>query len=250
MKFVRMISFGLLAMALSACNVISSNFKPEVNKVINGSGNVISETRKVSGFNSVSLSGIGELTIKVGDEESLLIEAEDNLGPLLTSEVSQGKLDLGTKPGVSLNPTKPIRYTLVVKDLNAIEISGLGSVRSVALKADRIHIGVSGSGNLSIAGIEADQLIVDISGLGSVTVAAGKVNSQKISLSGSGSYKANDLESSTADVEISGLGNATLWAKDQLKADISGSGNVDYYGSPAVTADRSGLGRVNSLGEH
>ena len=250
MKFVRMISFGLLAMALSACNVISSNFKPEVNKVINGSGNVISETRKVSGFNSVSLSGIGELTIKVGDEESLLIEAEDNLVPLLTSEVSQGKLDLGTKPGVSLNPTKPIRYTLVVKDLNAIEISGLGSVRSVALKADRINIAVSGSGNLSIAGIEADQLIVDISGLGSVTVAAGKVNSQKISLSGSGSYKANDLESSSADVEISGLGNATLWAKDQLKANISGSGNVDYYGSPAVTADRSGLGRVNGLGEH
>src|SRR5690349_18517826 len=46
-----------------------------------GSGHVVSETREVSGFDSVSLAYPAQVLIKQGNAESLKIEAEDNLLP-------------------------------------------------------------------------------------------------------------------------------------------------------------------------
>ncbi|HZD61139.1 MAG TPA: hypothetical protein VE439_11905, partial [Anaerolineae bacterium] len=43
---------------------------------VTGSGNVTTESREVSGFNEISLSGRGNLIIEQGNEESLRIEAE------------------------------------------------------------------------------------------------------------------------------------------------------------------------------
>ena len=51
-----------------------------------GSGNVVKETREARDFDSVSLTGIGALIIQQTGEESLTIEADDNILPLLTSE--------------------------------------------------------------------------------------------------------------------------------------------------------------------
>jgi len=48
---------------------------------ITPSGVVISETRDVSGFDSVDVSTLGELTLIQGATESLVIEADDNLMP-------------------------------------------------------------------------------------------------------------------------------------------------------------------------
>jgi hypothetical protein len=54
--------------------------------VVNGSGQTKSETRTVSGFTGIELSGTGEVTIEQGDAESLTVEADDNVLPALTSE--------------------------------------------------------------------------------------------------------------------------------------------------------------------
>ena len=80
--------FGLLTIGLlfiTACGL----------GTIQGSGDVITESRDVSGFDSVSLSGIGRVIITQGDDESLTIETDDNLMKYITSEVRDGTLELG-----------------------------------------------------------------------------------------------------------------------------------------------------------
>ena len=57
------------ALLLSACGF----------SIIQGSGNIQSETREVSDFTAVDFSGFGELTIVQGDTEGLTIETDDNL---------------------------------------------------------------------------------------------------------------------------------------------------------------------------
>ena len=52
-----------------------------------GSGNVISEVRSVSKFDSISLIGIGTLIVEQGNRESLEIIAEDNIIEYLQSKV-------------------------------------------------------------------------------------------------------------------------------------------------------------------
>ena len=65
--------------------------------VTTGSGNVVSESRNVSGFTKIDLSGAGEVTIDQNGTEALTIEAEDNLMSKVTSEVGDGTLRLGEK---------------------------------------------------------------------------------------------------------------------------------------------------------
>src|SRR5918993_4416238 len=85
--------------------------------VVNGSGQTKSETRPVSGFTGIELSGSGEVTIEQGEAESLTIEADDNVLPVLTSEVEDSVLRLGTKPRTRVQTDNPIRYRVTVDDL-------------------------------------------------------------------------------------------------------------------------------------
>ncbi|HZQ10446.1 MAG TPA: head GIN domain-containing protein [Anaerolineae bacterium] len=218
--------------------------------VTSGSGNVTTQTREVSGFSAVSLTWLGEMTITQGDSEGLTIEAEDNILPLITTRVENGKLIIGlveNLPGSSVVPTKPVKYNLQVKALNSIEISGAGNVSAIALKGDSLRIQTSGAGNVNIGQLDTNQVNTNTSGAGNVTL-AGRADTQQINLSGFGNYSAGDLKSNTATVSVSGAGNATLWVAQSLNVQISGAGNVNYYGSPQVTQNISGIGNIKSLG--
>src|SRR4051812_12392540 len=84
---------------------------------VQGSGNVMSDTRTVSGFDSVSLQTVGTLTVQMTGVESLSVEAEDNIIGHLKTTVQGTRLVIETEPGFSFNNTKPINYRLTVKTL-------------------------------------------------------------------------------------------------------------------------------------
>ncbi len=232
------------ALTLSACGI---NIHVGGNKVVSGSGNVVTQNIDVSGFDSIRLSGLGDLTITQGDKESLTIEAEDNILAELESRVSGSWLELGTHEGVNITPTKRIRYTLVVKNLNGLDLAGLGNATVDGLKTERLNLKISGSGDLELADVSAQDVRITISGLGSVQI-AGEATSLNVNLAGSGDCNAGDLAVKTADVNISGLGGTTVWASDTVDINISGAGNLNYYGSPNISQNISGLGHVKGLG--
>jgi hypothetical protein len=209
---------------------------------IEGSGNVIAEARDVSGFDRVSVMGSGELTLAQGDEEGLTIEADDNLLPVIVSEVRGGHLIIGPE-NVSVRPSTPIRYQLKFRDLTELHLSGSVRAEADAIKTDRLALHISGSGRVQVPKLEASMLSTHISGSGSAT-AAGQVARQEIRISGSGNHHAPELRSDRADVHISGSGNASLWVDEILAAHISGSGRVEYRGAPQVESHLSGSGRV------
>jgi hypothetical protein len=192
--------------------------------VTRGSGQLASESRPVTGFTKVELSGTGELTIEKTGTESLAISAEDNLLPLLTSEVSGDTLALGTKRNTEIVTTKPINYTLTVKDLTGLTVSGSGNIRVSKLSTTRLTTKISGSGTIT---------------------ASGTADDQDLDLSGSGKYQADQLASKTVNASISGSGTASVLVSDALSARISGSGTLTYAGDPTrVTQDVSGSGKL------
>jgi predicted small secreted protein len=241
-RFFLVIILSVVLVLLSACNFTLAN----------GSGKVISQTRQVSGFSKVSMSGIGQLIISQGSTESLTIDAEDNILPLITTTVVGDTLNIDLKNDNfqdNVIPTKPIVYHLAVKTLDGIQISGAGSVDAANLTSDNLAISSSGAGSMRLRTITAQSITSEISGVGGVDL-SGKVTSQSINISGSGSYNAPDLESQTANVVISGAGGATVWAKTSLDVTISGAGSVNYYDNPTITKTISGVGSVTSRGNH
>lgn len=213
-----------------------------------GSGNMVTETRRISDFNSIQLNGIGTLYIEQGNKESLEITAEENIIEYLESSVIGNNLRLEVRDFVNLDPTKEIIYRLYVKDLEKIEVGGLGELHIGPLNTTRLNFKISGSGNADFENLRADSLMIEISGLGNVKV-AGMVETQRVELSGAGYYDAEKLSSSEAKIKISGTGKAVVWVKDELDVELSGMGNFQYYGSPILSTDISGIGSVESLGE-
>jgi hypothetical protein len=201
-----------VALLLAACSVTR------------GSGQLASESRPVTGFTKVELSGTGELTIEKTGTESLAISAEDNLLPLLTSEVSGDTLVLGTKRNTEIVTTKPINYALTVKDLTGLTLSGSGNIRLSNLSTTRLTTKISGSGTIT---------------------ASGTADDQDLDISGSGRYQADQLASKTVSAGISGSGTASVLVSDALDVRISGSGTLTYTGDPTrVTQDVSGSGKL------
>ncbi|MBN1667349.1 MAG: DUF2807 domain-containing protein [Anaerolineales bacterium] len=237
-RLMTMLALCLGALLISTACLISS---------MRGSGEVITVTRPVSNFDHVSLSGVGTLIIQQGEQESLEIEAEDNLLEHIRTEVHGQTLEIGIDNAgwrQSIQPTKPIRYYLTVIDLSGISISGAGNVETGEIDTDVLLVAASGAGNIEIDGLRANRFGLELSGAGNCTIRAGQVGVQTVDISGAGNYESGNLESQQATIRISGLGNATLWANESLDIEISGAGNVDYFGSPQVTQQISGLGKV------
>jgi hypothetical protein len=236
----------ILASALCAMLAGCMNFNWSSTPGVKGSGHIISEERNVSQFDRVAVAGSGHLTIVQGDQESLTIEADDNLLPLIKSEVSGGLLKIGPE-NVNLDPSKTIQYRLELKSLRELHLSGALEAEAQSLKTDRLLLAISGSGNIQIPSLEANSLEVHVSGSGDLQL-AGKVDRQTIDISGSGNYRAGDCQTQDTTVNVSGSGNATVWAQRALDAHVSGSGDIKYHGSPQVNTHVSGSGSVHSLG--
>lgn len=233
-----------LSLATLACGVTVA--LPDVEK---GNGEVTEDLREVGDFSQIAFSGIGELTVSLGDEPALTIEAEENLLPYIETYNRGDTLVIEIEENINIQPTEPVRFIITAVSLDAVEVSGVGDISLPELETNRFSVSISGIGDVEIAGLTAERLTAEMSGLGDLTVNAGEVERQEINISGGGKYEAPKLDCAEAEIEVSGVGSATLRASESLDVTISGSGNVNYYGSPNVFSDISGIGDLDRLGD-
>ena len=215
-----------------------------------GSGNVVTETRAVSNFRAIEIDYPSEVLVKQGSQESLKIEAEDNLLPNLKTQVRDGTLEIFYRPenGKHVNPTKTVKITIVVKDLADVAFTSAGELTIDQLKTDTLDISLSGAGNLELDNVQLKELEVSLSGAGSMN-ASGATDDLDLTISGFGDFNGADLHGKVARVNISGAGSATVWVDEDLTAGISGAGSITYYGSADVTKQISGVGAVSHAGD-
>lgn len=240
---ILMVAFliSIFALSIVSCKLIRAFADKEV---LQGSGNIISEDRDVAGFSKISItSRNGTLFIEQGEEESLTIEAEDNIIPLIITEVSGNTLNIRFKLGVNQTDIKEVNYYLKLKDLNLIKKSGSVHISCLSLDADSLTIEKSGSGDIEMSNLTAINLEVSTSGSGSITL-AGSVDNHEIEINGSGEYNAGDLVSVNCVVDSTGSTDVTVNVTDSLDIKTSGSGDVKYIGLPTINADVSGSGEV------
>ena len=189
---------------------------------VRGSGNVITESHDVSGFNQIAVLGSGNVVVDVNGSESLTVEAEDNIMPLLKTEVRNGRLELSVESSIS--PTVEVKYTITAATLDGLSISG--------------------SGNVAATGIDAEAFDVEISGSGKVEP-VGTAETLTLGISGSGRYAGEGLIASVGTVRVSGSGDAVVHVTDDLDAEVAGSGSVKYIGEPSLTTSISGSGDIS-----
>lgn len=187
-----------------------------------GSGNMSTESRDVSGFDEIVLLGSGDVTVEVTGTESLEIEAEDNVMSRLTSEVVDGRLELGVDGPITT--TRGITYTITAEQLVGLTVRGSGDVTGTDIDTDAFHITIEGSGNVDLTGTSSDLAV---------------------RIAGSGDFDGRDIESNTGEIIIDGSGSARVNVTDELVVTINGSGDVEYEGNPVLRQIVNGSGNVS-----
>jgi hypothetical protein len=213
-------------------------------------GSQYTQNVDVSGFNQIQIDTFGEFVINQGNEESLSIEAPRDYLRYVTTSVDNGVLVIGMRRGFLGTPIQRVTFTLTVKDLNEVTISGAAAVKIYELNTDSLDINLTGAGSIEVDQLNTQTLDVNLTSAGAIVI-AGQTDSQQITISGVGSYEAGDLRSNTTDILLTGAGSAVVWAEQSLDINVTGVGSVSYFGeNPSVQENVSGLGSINSKGSH
>jgi len=245
---------------------------------VRGSGRVVEREIDVAGFTGVALTNQGDLTIEYGEEEELIVEAEDNLIDYLEFRVVNGTLRIDTQPGVSLYPTRPIKFYLTVTELDAVEVTGSGNVEGPVLEGDGVSVTVTGSGDALLDGLRARREVeLRVTGSGDVEITGGAVDGASVeagrvsvTVNGSGDVRLDDVEAEQIDVRLTGSGDLTVsggaveeqdihvtgsgvYTAQDLESEtvdtrVSGAGNVTVWVREALDAEVTGSGDVYYIG--
>ena len=189
---------------------------------IEGNGIAKKESRKVDIFSSVEVDGAFNVYIECRKKQSLELSGDINILPHIITRIKGNTLQITTSK------------TICPKTLLEVRISADNIEKAIA----------SGAVDLSISGVNNNNLYVEVDGAGDIK-AAGKTKTFRIIISGSGDVKAKDLKAENVEVSVNGAGNAVVYASGKLKAEINGAGDISYYGNPKeVSEDISGAGEI------
>ena len=191
---------------------------------IQGSGNIISESRELNNFTSIILLGSIDVNIKTSESNNCVVVADDNLIPYIKTEVVNNKLN------ISLNESYSSEEKLVV-NINTPNYD---------------EVSLSGSGNINILDFKNNNLSLNISGSGNIT-GNGEVETLVVKINGSGNLMSKEIKSKSATITINGSGDGEVFASDSISAKINGSGNIKYFGNPEnVDSIINGSGDIKS----
>ncbi|HEX3483370.1 MAG TPA: head GIN domain-containing protein [Kofleriaceae bacterium] len=186
-----------------------------------GSGNAKTETRTVPAFSAVEVTGPIDADIAIGPEPRVEITGDDNIVPLITSDVHGDRLEIGTRKNIRTSVHLIARIT--VPRLTGVTLTGSGDITAHGVQSDRLRVTLSGSGTIRADGTARE---AEVELVGSGTVALDKLAAERASVSVSGSGDVAIAAGKALDVSITGSGDVTYRGDPELKKQITGSGNV------------------------
>lgn len=216
-------------------------------ETVQGSGVIKSQQRELGHFNGVSNAMAAKVEIRIGNTESVTVETDDNLLPLIETVIENGTLKIQSRRNTNVRP-KTLKIIVQAKALDRISLGGSGTIESDPLRASKLRVDLGGSGTVKLKGVDADVLSVALGGSGEFQAAGGSAKDVSISIGGSGTVKMGGVRSDSVSVSIGGSGDVTVWARESLNMSVAGSGDVNYYGDPRVKTSSVGSGRTHRLG--
>ena len=171
---------------------------------ITGVGDVVTETLDLSSFQSIKNTGVANIYVTVGDTQSVVLKAQQNIIDVITYEVNNSTLEIGIQNNTSINESKGIVFEITIPEIDKIELIGVG--------------------DFELSSDSQDELYIILTGVGTV--------------------RAYDLEVNVCHITSTGVGNCQVRVNNTLNVTITGVGSVYYKGNPTINSTITGLGKL------
>ena len=188
---------------------------------IKGSGKRVVQKLNVGSFNAISTEGAFDIEVVCQKDVSLEVEADDNVLPFITAEVSGNTLYL--KPTRTYSVEDAPKFKISVPNIEAFSANGAGKMQISGLNNDKFQISANGAPTISASGT-TKMIGIDTNG-------AAKIDT-------------HNLRAPHAVVDSKGVSKVDLGVAEKLDVTVSGPSHVTYKGDPVVNKTVHGPGTV------
>ena len=191
----------ILTLLVAGCNVGFAG--------VAGSGTAKSEGRPAAGATEVAVSGALKVEIGPGTEAKVDISGDDNLVPLITTEVNGSRLEIRCKNSIRTKVPLVIRVSL--PRLTGVSVSGASNAAVHDAKGDKLKLVADGASTLRVDGA---------------------VHELTLEASGASGAELDQLAVERATATLSGASAGELSVSRALDVHLGGASTLKYRGDP------------------
>ena len=218
---------------------------------LDGVGPAIEEVRDVSEFSQVANEGSFEVRITEADEFSVLVEAQENLLPIIQTFVSGNTLVIKKKIGTCFRSNSTIVVTITMPQLEGVTNTGSGEIYADVGESAGFDCDNTGSGRVFIDSVYANRSTIRNTGSGEISIEGSYADRITITQSGSGYIDAGTVYNTDEAIikhSSSGGVSCNLVNGDLVDATLTGSGRIDLYGDAIQGIySLSSSGRIDAI---
>ena len=202
---------------LSAVALVAGCHRAE----IEGDGVIKTEDRRIADFSGIDVAGRYEIKWS-SDKPAMAISADENLLPLISTEVNDGTLEISSKG--NLGPTQSITINLSSASLADVKLTGGNRFRAGSLSGSKLKLKSTGASEITVEG---------------------SVSELDVALTGASKLNAKSLKTRNATLSLIGASDADITVTDTLKVFVAGAASLNYSGNPkSVEQKVTGAGRI------
>lgn len=215
----------------------------QIRRTVYGNNHVVKKEREAGRFTGLRVSSGIDVYLKQTGNESIEVEADENLHEYILTEIRDGVLHVYTEANIREAEMKRVYVTM--KDISSLKTSSAGDIiGETPVKTDNLELSASSAGDIKLE-IYAKDVEANISSSGDVTL-TGEADILNVNLSSAGDLNSYGLEVREADVSASSAGDADINVTERLRARSSSAGDINYRGNPKyVDAHSSSAGGVH-----
>lgn len=218
---------------LLALLLTSSVCATAANTKVVASGKIVSkEIKGIAGFKEIQTNSSVDVVYHSAADTRIVVSASDNVIPYIEVVKKGSRLEVGLKKNINVrvkNSRADLKVNVYGPEVSAFTVKGSGDIRiATDLKADRLALGVSGSGDIDAYNLSAGEVALGVTGSGDIEVR--NVSGKKIAIgvTGSGDIECKAVSGDVVALGVTGSGDVKVSsvATDELACGVSGSGDI------------------------
>ncbi|MDY0097869.1 MAG: head GIN domain-containing protein [Bacteroidales bacterium] len=237
MKIIKNLTIVLLLMG------ITTSAGAQFRRTVYGNKRVVKTERNITGFDGVRVSSGIDVYLSQGNDEKVIVEADENLHEYIMTELRNGIIHVYTN--TSIRDAELKRVYITMPEIRLISTTSAGDViGETPVRAANLRLSASSAGDIKLE-VYADRIELDISSSGDMTL-TGEAGFLEASLSSAGDLNAFELKVKEAEVSVSSAGDAEVYVSERIRARASSAGDISYRGNPRyVDAHSSSAGSIH-----
>jgi len=237
MKNLKYFLIVILSLGVTFCS------DGQIRRTVYGNNKVVKKEREAGRFSGLRVSSGIDVYLRQTGEESIEVEADENLHEYILTEIRDGVLHVYTEANIREAEMKRVYVTM--NDIRSLKTSSAGDIIGESpVKTGELELSASSAGDIKLE-VYVREIEANISSSGDVTL-TGETDILNATLSSAGDLNAYGLEVREADVSASSAGDADISVSERLRARSSSAGDINYRGNPKyVDAHSSSAGGVH-----